>query len=60
MAGGTCYEAAKAGIAYEAVAKYPENLNLLNGGFQAYFSLDGFSFAFQLPISDLYNSIVKC
>lgn len=46
MAGGTCYEAAKAGIAYEAVAKYPENLNLLNGGFQAYFSLDGFSFAF--------------
>lgn len=54
-------EALKQNAAYDAEPKFPEDINLLFGKFKAYFSSDGYSSVFKLPIAPLKtDSYVYC
>ncbi len=49
-----------AGGAYHPAPRSPESQNLLSGEFRAFFSSDGYSSRFQLPVTNLDNSSVFC
>lgn len=58
---GTRYkEASSAGWGYSAKPESPEAINMLSGGFKAFFSTDGYSSSFKLPLSNLENDVVTC
>ncbi len=58
---GNCYqEALGANSAYTPAPQFPEALNLLNGRFRAFFSSDGLSSSFQLPVLRLDDETVIC
>ncbi|MCQ2454579.1 MAG: hypothetical protein MJ090_00305 [Clostridia bacterium] len=59
---GTQYEEAKeAGWVFENAPACPEEINLLGGKFCAYYTSDGISSTFKLPVTELaYNDDVVC
>lgn len=58
---GTEYERAViAGSAYEPEPVRPEELNMLTPYFEAYYSSDGISAGFQMPVSNLDDDTVYC
>ncbi len=58
---GNRYDAARhAQTAYEEDPATPESLNLISGKFRAFFSSDGLSTTFQLPIARLDDTDILC
>ncbi|MBQ2236857.1 MAG: hypothetical protein II317_01950 [Clostridia bacterium] len=54
-------EAREVGYAFGGTPKMVESVNMLNGGFKAYFSSDGYSSSFSLPVKGLdFYSTIKC
>lgn len=50
-------EARKNGWVYDETPQYPEDVNLLTGKFKAFFTSDGYSSGFKLPIWQLDDSM---
>lgn len=58
---GNRYEEARAtGYAYTGSPRILESQNMLTDSFRAYFTSDGYSSCFRLPITDLNNEAVIC
>lgn len=58
---GDRYEtAADEGLISDSKPQTLQALNILSGGFSAYYTSDGYSSAFKLPFINLDNSTVKC
>ncbi len=55
---GNAYETLE--WSYSSKPQKPESLNLLDGGFYAYYSSDGASTGFRLPFTDIDDSTVIC
>ncbi len=58
---GNSYHTAETnGTAYKYAPQRPEERNMLNGAFYAYYTSDNYSSSFKLPLSDLDDSLVSC
>ncbi|MBE6727144.1 MAG: hypothetical protein E7562_00685 [Ruminococcaceae bacterium] len=58
---GTSYlQAQLNGMEYDAEPMVLQPQNLLTGEFKCYFTSDGYSSAFKLPLGELDNEVIKC
>lgn len=58
--GGRFGEAQEMGFVCDAKPEAPEALNMLNGRFRAFYTTDGLSSSFKLPVSRLNDTYVRC